>query len=121
MIQEHDRVVLTASVPEGGLEPGDVGTVMHVYVDGKAYEVEFATLDGHTRAVVTLEAGQIRPVSRRDMTHARPVQPTYSGSCGLKYVDFPLRSLCMDPASESLASSEKSDGLDRCRQGIVRV
>jgi hypothetical protein len=33
--------------------------------------VEFLTLDGHTAAVVTLEGSQIRPVSRREITHAR--------------------------------------------------
>ncbi|MGH7859523.1 MAG: DUF4926 domain-containing protein, partial [Candidatus Binatia bacterium] len=67
---EHERVVLTASVPEEGLEPGDVGTVVHVYRDGEAYEVEFLTLDGRTAAVVTLEASQVRPVSR-EITQAR--------------------------------------------------
>ncbi len=71
MIKEHDRVVLTESVPAYGLEPGDVGTVVHVYADGKAYEVELVALDGHTRAVATLEVRQVRPVSRHDMTHAR--------------------------------------------------
>jgi hypothetical protein len=30
---------------------GDVGTVVHVYADGKAFEVEFTTLDGKTAAV----------------------------------------------------------------------
>ena len=54
MIQEHERVVLTTSVPAEGLEPGDVGTVVHVYHDGQAYEVEFLALDGHTAAVVTV-------------------------------------------------------------------
>jgi len=71
MIEEHERVVLTISVPEEGLEPGDVGTVVHVYRDGQAYEVEFVALDGHTAAVVTLEALQVRPVSHREITHAR--------------------------------------------------
>ncbi|MEK7676502.1 MAG: DUF4926 domain-containing protein [Verrucomicrobiota bacterium] len=71
MIKEHDRVVLTAPVPDEGLEPGDVGTVVHVYEDGGAYEVEFVTLDGHTAAVVTVEATQVRPVSRGEITHAR--------------------------------------------------
>jgi hypothetical protein len=33
-----------------------VGTVLHVYADGKAFEVEFTTLDGHTAAVATVEA-----------------------------------------------------------------
>ena len=71
MIDEHERVVLKIAVPEEALEPGDVGTVVHVYRDGEAYEVEFLTLDGHTAAVVTLEASQVRPVSRREITHAR--------------------------------------------------
>lgn len=71
MIREHERVVLTAAVREEALEPGDVGTVVHVYKDGEAYEVEFVALDGHTAAVVTLELAQVRPVSRREITHAR--------------------------------------------------
>jgi len=71
MIKEHERVVLTTSVPASGLEAGDVGTVVHVYKDGEAYEVEFMTLDGHTEAVLTLEASQVRPVNRRDITHTR--------------------------------------------------
>lgn len=71
MIKELERVVLTAPVPEHGLEAGDVGTVVHVYEDGLAYEVEFLALDGHTAAVVTVEASQVRPVSRNEITHAR--------------------------------------------------
>ncbi len=71
MITEHDRVVLTAPVPQERLEIGDVGTVVHVYQDGKAFEVEFTALDGHTVAVATVEASQIRPISSREITHAR--------------------------------------------------
>ena len=74
MIKEHERVILTVAVPEGGLEPGDVGTVVHIYRDGQAYEVEFVTLDGHTAAVATLEASQVRPVSNREITHARELR-----------------------------------------------
>jgi hypothetical protein len=73
MIREHDRVVLTTNVAEEGLEAGDVGTVVHVHGQGEAYEVEFMTLDGETIAVATLRASQVRPVSRREMTHARPL------------------------------------------------
>lgn len=71
MINEHERVVLTVTLPGEGLAPGDVGTVVHVYRDGEAYEVEFVALDGHTAAVVTLEAPQLRSVSHREITHAR--------------------------------------------------
>jgi hypothetical protein len=63
MIKEHDRIVLKTAVPTEGLEAGDVGTVVHVYHDGQAYEVEFVALDGHTTAVVTLEATQNGPLA----------------------------------------------------------
>ena len=71
MIKEHARVVLKVPVPAEGLEAGDVGTVVHIYRDGLAYEVEFTTLEGKTAAVVTLEASQVRPVGKREITHAR--------------------------------------------------
>jgi len=71
MIKEHERVVLKANLPAEKLEAGDVGTVVHVYRDGLAYEVEFTTLDGSTAAVVTVEAANVRPVSKRDITHVR--------------------------------------------------
>ena len=71
MIKKHERVVLNAPIPGEGLEPGDVGTVVHIYSDGLAYEVEFTTLEGKTAAVVTVEASQVRPVDKREITHAR--------------------------------------------------
>ncbi|OFW17713.1 MAG: DUF4926 domain-containing protein [Acidobacteria bacterium RIFCSPLOWO2_12_FULL_66_10] len=71
MIAEHDRVVLTRPVPNERLEIGDVGTVVHVYPDSKAFEVEFTALDGHTAAVATVEASQVRPINSREITHAR--------------------------------------------------
>ena len=71
MIKEHDRVVLTAPMPNERLEVGDVGTVVHVYPDGKAFEVEFTTLDGHTAAVATVEASSVRAVTGREITHSR--------------------------------------------------
>jgi hypothetical protein len=72
MMKELASVVLTEDLPEQGLEEGDVGTV--VLVHGEAgYEVEFATLDGETLAVVSLLGSQVRPISRREIAHARPV------------------------------------------------
>jgi len=73
MLREHDRAVLTVPLPDAGLEAGDVGTVVHVYRDGQAYEIEVVALDGHTTAVATVEAGQVRPVTRLDMTHTREI------------------------------------------------
>ena len=71
MIQEHERAVLTIDLPENNLEAGDVGTVVHIYGDGVAYEIEFFTLDGHTLDVVTVEASQVRAVTHRDVLHVR--------------------------------------------------
>jgi hypothetical protein len=71
MINEHDRIVLTKPVPAEGLEQGDVGTVVHVYPDGRAFEVEFTTLDGNTVVVATVEAAAVRPVTANEITHSR--------------------------------------------------
>lgn len=73
MIKEHERVVLTASLRQYGLEAGDVGTVVHAYEDGEAFEVEFFALNGRTAAVATVEAAQVRPVTGAEITHARPL------------------------------------------------
>ena len=74
MIKEHTRIVLKASIPAEGLEAGDVGTIVHVYRDSRAYEVEFTLLNGDTAAVVTVEASQVRPVQPHEITHARELQ-----------------------------------------------
>ena len=74
MINELERVVLTAPVPKEGLEVGDVGTVVHVYQDGRAFEVEFTTLAGQTVAVITLQPRDVREVARSDIAHAREFQ-----------------------------------------------
>jgi len=71
MIKEHHRVVLKKSLAAQGLKAGDVGTVIHVYDAGKAFEVEFLTLHGETVVVTTLEGSQVRPVQKREITHAR--------------------------------------------------
>jgi hypothetical protein len=71
MIREHDRVVLTVALPDHGLEPGDVGVVVHIYPRQEAYEVEFVTLAGQTAAIVTASADQIRPIGKREIPHAR--------------------------------------------------
>lgn len=72
-MNEHDRVVLLKDLPDAGLAAGDVGTIVHVYADRAAFEVEFVSLDGHTRAVETVGSDDVRGVSARDMTHAREI------------------------------------------------
>lgn len=73
-IKEHDCVVLTADLPAEKLKAGDVGTVVHLHKNGSAYEVEFMTLAGETIAVATVEAADVRPISKRDVSHVRELQ-----------------------------------------------
>jgi hypothetical protein len=74
MINEHDRVVLNASIPGNAMsKPGDVGTGVHVYVDGGVYEVEFVAPEGHNLAVVTADRESVRPVNSGEITHAWPI------------------------------------------------
>ena len=73
MIREHDCIVLTQDLPDEGLQAGDVGTVVHIYRDGAAYEVEFVMLTGQTVAVATVLPAQTRPVGRQDIAHAREI------------------------------------------------
>lgn len=70
-IKLYDRVVLTQNLPDSILKSGDVGTVVEVYNDGEAYEVEFFALDGSTLAVETVAANQVKPVSGKMMLHIR--------------------------------------------------
>ena len=76
MLLEHERIVLTADIPAEGLKAGDVGTIVHIYPQHVAYEVEFFSLDGNTVAVATVEREQARPVTRLDITHARHAPAT---------------------------------------------
>ncbi len=71
MINEHEQVVLTVDLPQYRLKAGDIGAIVHVYRTSKAYEIEFFTAEGETLDVVTVEADQVRPVTRRDVMRAR--------------------------------------------------
>jgi hypothetical protein len=72
MLRDLESVVLTVNLPQHGLKPGDVGTVVLVH-SAKGYEVEFMALDGETLAVVSLTPAQVRPIAPREIAHARPV------------------------------------------------
>jgi hypothetical protein len=73
MIKELDTVVLTESLPEFGLEPGDVGCVVLVHAGGGGYEIEFVTLTGETVSVVTVPATAVRAARPKEIAHARIV------------------------------------------------
>ena len=74
MLKELDRIVLTTDIEEEGLKAGDAGTIVHMYPGGDAFIVEFMTLDGDTVALVDVLPSQARPVTSRDITHARSVE-----------------------------------------------
>lgn len=71
MINELDTIVLTKDLPEYKLSKGDVGTVVMVYDNDIAYEVEFVTLNGETIAVETISAEFVRAVNNKDIMHVR--------------------------------------------------
>jgi len=75
-MNELELVVLTHPIATHGLEPGDVGTLVHVYQNGQAYEVEFVTAEGATIAVLTLIAADVRPRAL-----ARPARPCVGLRC----------------------------------------
>lgn len=64
---EHRQAVLTADQPEAELVAGDVGVVVLIHGGGVAYEVEFPN-----RAVLTLEADQVRALGMEEILHVRP-------------------------------------------------
>ena len=74
MLAEHDRVVLTDDISDTDLKAGDVGTIVHVYPNAEAFEVEFLALDGNTAALATVLPSQMRPVAYTDITHARKIR-----------------------------------------------
>lgn len=70
-MNEFDLVVLQSDGTDRRLKAGDVGTILTVYNEGKAFEVEFVTLTGEAVAIETLLAHQIRPVRSSEMLTVR--------------------------------------------------
>jgi Domain of unknown function (DUF4926) len=75
-MEELDLVVLTHDIPEHGLQQGDLGTIVHRYTDGQAWEVEFVTAEGRTVAVLTLTRANVRPMGSQEILHVREVRQT---------------------------------------------
>ena len=77
-LAEHERAVLKLDIREHGLKAGDVGTIVQVYEQGKAYEIEFVSLNGKTLAVATTEQQQVRPRSAHAVFRS-PLKATVDG------------------------------------------
>ena len=58
-IKLFDGVALISDLPEYNLRRGQVGTVVEILADGKAFEVEFSDRDGRTYESVGLCPDQI--------------------------------------------------------------
>ena len=69
--QVLETVVLDRDLAEHGLRKGDLGSVVEIY-DPDGLEVEFVTASGRTAALLTLNAGDVRPVSDNDLVSVRP-------------------------------------------------
>ncbi len=72
MFHTLDVVVLNTDLPNHGLRRGDLGTVVEIYKP-TGLEVEFVTVSGRTKALVTLAAPDVRAVSDDDLVAVRPV------------------------------------------------
>lgn len=70
-MNEFDLVVLEDDTVNGRLRAGDVGTILTVCNEGKAFEIEFVTLTGESVAVKTLLPHQIRLVRPSEMMAVR--------------------------------------------------
>ena len=71
MFAELDTVVLTKDLKEYKLKKGDLGTIVHLYGDKEAMEVEFVAASGKTIAVFTLTPKDIRPMAKNEILHVR--------------------------------------------------
>ena len=58
-IKIFDSVALTGDLPEYNLKRGQVGTVVEILAEGKAFEVEFSDRNGRTYESVGLRPDQI--------------------------------------------------------------
>lgn len=65
MIHELDLVSTVEAVAEIDIPAGYLGTVVGVYANNAAYEVEFLNSAGDTIGVITLASNQVQAVNER--------------------------------------------------------
>ena len=51
------------------LSCGDIGTIVHIHDGRNGYEVEFLNGSGHTVALITLGAADVRPSGPDELLH----------------------------------------------------
>jgi hypothetical protein len=103
--KRHDqRAWLKKSIAGQGLKAGDVGTVIHVYKAGEAFEIEFLTPYGETVAIATSEASQLRPVQKeKSLTRltSRLGRAVHT-SCLIWRIQGPPKARILDYVEESI-------------------
>ena len=62
MIKELERIFLIEDLTGTPFVKGDIGTVVFIYPETKAYEVEFFAVDGSSLGVETVPAHLIKSV-----------------------------------------------------------
>ncbi len=69
-----ETVIATVDIPAEQVLSGDLGAIVEIYTTPQlAYEVEFVNPDGSTRALLTLDPGQIRRLEPTDVITTRPL------------------------------------------------
>jgi hypothetical protein len=69
-----DTVIATIDLTDEQVLAGDLGTIVEIYSEPTlAYEVEFVSPDGTTRALLTLMPNQVRRLSETDVITTRPL------------------------------------------------
>ena len=69
-----DTVIATIDLTDEQVLADDLGTIVEIYFEPTlAYEVEFVSPDGTTRALLTLMPNQVRRLSETDVITTRPL------------------------------------------------
>ena len=58
-IELFDVVALTHDIPESNLRRGEVGTVVHIFPNDEAFEVEFSDRNGQTYQCLSFLSSQL--------------------------------------------------------------
>lgn len=80
MFEELEVVELTHDIKERRLKEGERGTIVEIYNDGEAYEVEFVTPNGRTIALLTLMPTDIRSTLNKVEYFSHGINPPVSTS-----------------------------------------
>ena len=73
-IKPLDVVALTQDVPEHNLKRGEVGTVIEILSNGKAFEVEFSDDNGQMYKCLSFSASQLKVLYQKPISESKQKQ-----------------------------------------------